>query len=128
MECVSEDTLASNLSKGRLFDCHESGCRCVGCMTKERMHTNAENNACFNCDQCRLAKNKCHNPECNETYAFNCSACSKAKYCSKEVSHGCLAYYHLYYSSCMHTMTISSIKNSIHPVPSQNVEVAQGRM
>ena len=36
MECTSQDTLTSNLSKDRLFDC-DSGCRCVNCMTKERI-------------------------------------------------------------------------------------------
>lgn len=89
MECVSHDTLTSNMSKGRLFDCKESGCRCVNCMTKERMDGKVEGGTSFNCDECRLAKKGCHNPDCNKVFVFNCARCGKAKYCSKECQVAC---------------------------------------
>jgi len=85
MECTSEETLASNMSKARLFDCKESGCRCVSCMTKERMASKIEDDTSFKCDECRQAKLKCHNPGCNNRYKFVCTRCGKANYCSREV-------------------------------------------
>jgi hypothetical protein len=86
MECTSEETLASNMSKMRLFDCEESGCRCIRCMTKERMSSKVEDDTLFKCDECRDAKIKCHNPGCNNRFKFTCTRCGKANYCSKEVS------------------------------------------
>jgi len=86
MECTSEETLASNMSKMRLFDCEESGCRCIRCMTKERMSSKVEDDTLFKCDECRTAKIKCHNPGCNNRFKFTCTRCGKANYCSKEVS------------------------------------------
>jgi hypothetical protein len=85
MECTSEETLASNMSKARLFDCKESGCRCVSCMTKERMASKVEDDTSFKCDECRLAKITCHNPGCSSRYKFFCTRCGKANYCSREV-------------------------------------------
>ena len=85
MECTSEETLASNMSKARLFDCKESGCRCVSCMTRERMASKIEDDTSFKCDECRQAKLKCHNPGCNNRYKFFCTRCGKANYCSREV-------------------------------------------
>ena len=89
VECTSHDTLTSNLSKGRLFDCKESGCRCVNCMTKERMDGKVEGDTSFQCDECRVAKKKCNNPECTKVFKFSCVRCGKGKYCSKEVSCNC---------------------------------------
>lgn len=83
MECTSQDTLTSNLSKDRLFDCKDSGCRCVNCMTKERIDGKVED-ASFQCDECRVAKKKCHNPECDKIGNLACNRCGKARYCSKE--------------------------------------------
>ena len=85
MQCVSEGTLASNLSKGRLFDCKDSGCRCVSCMTQERIEGKVnDGETAFRCDDCRQASKTCHNPECANPSSKTCTRCGAAKYCSKE--------------------------------------------
>jgi len=52
-------------------------------MTKERIDGKVED-ASFQCDECRVAKKKCHNPECDKIGNLACNRCGKARYCSKE--------------------------------------------
>mmetsp|Transcript_34428 Transcript_34428/g.61853 ORF Transcript_34428/g.61853 Transcript_34428/m.61853 type:complete len:359 (+) Transcript_34428:95-1171(+) len=81
VECVSKDTLTSNARRGRLFDESDLCSRFKHIMSgAEEVQTGSN----FKCDECRLAKNKCHNPECSKNFVFTCIQCDKGKYCSKE--------------------------------------------
>jgi hypothetical protein len=54
-------------------------------MTKERIDGKVVEDTSFQCDECRVAKKKCHNPECDKIGNQACTRCGKARYCSREV-------------------------------------------